>query len=609
MIFNNTSLQATYSEYLDDVVSHLNEYISYTLTNFLAIIAVVTLVFFIIKSLFKSKYVDALNKKYKFFTPLLSFSLGVAFSTYSYVYSIETDWNYAFLIIAIFVLGFNINAYFIMGVIPIISVNLTSIYSFGSNVSAYIECSRIASGIFLGLILINSIANMFLKWKNNTIYFSFIILSFGIVAATIFTLEYTNTFGIMTAYEHFRISADLVVCFVISLLCFAFAKLFIRFIEKTEKLSEDVSYRHGFVMEKFANDQINTFILQKKINQAYIMKFNIYGLEPFIARFGSSYATTIKTDLIQEIKKHLDILSPLYYLQGNDSEYFAIIPIDDLAKVNLNVIKKGNELKKRTNNDHLKFLEDILNNISSEYNSNLKSEYRINLRAYTAIYGINNNYIEINRLLDGINLSKIIINENIISYMDASIDLNKEYNIKNKILEELNEFSPNDIDITLVKSKKTFENYELYESNAVFLKRFLLSKLEIYNLGQTRIAKGSIICHVSAKSIKSFIKERANKNALLIVDYPQYFLELESFNIFDFISNIASYEMTTDQFILNVLVDDENFSHSFDDSLSKLADYNIKIAFTNIGRGHKKFIEHIKPCFVNYSSTKQTKPK
>lgn len=91
MIFNNVALQVLYANGSDDVVSHLNEYISYTLTNFFAIIAVVTLVFFIIKSLFKSKYVEALNKKYRSFTPLLSFALGAAFSTYSYVYSIEPD--------------------------------------------------------------------------------------------------------------------------------------------------------------------------------------------------------------------------------------------------------------------------------------------------------------------------------------------------------------------------------------------------------------------------------------------------------------------------------------------------------------------------------------
>lgn len=429
------------------------------------------------------------------------------------------------------------------------------------------------------------------------------------MAATIFTLEYTNTFGIMTAYEHFRIAADLVVCFVISLLCFGFAKLFIRFIEKTEKLSEHVSYRHGFVMEKFADDQINSYILQRKVNQAYIIKFNIYGLEPFIARFGSSYATTIKIDLVREIKSHLDALSPLYYMQGNNSEYFAMIPIDNLAKVNLSIIKKGNELKKRNNSDHLKFLEDILNNISTEYNQNLNSEHQIKLRAYTSIYGINNNYLEINRLLDGINLSKIIVNENIISYTDSSIDLNKEYNIKNKILEELNEFSPNDIDITLTISKKSLEKYVLYESHAVLLKRFLLSKEEICDLGHTRIEKAAIICHISAKSIKSFIKENKKRHNLLIVDYPQYFLELDAFNIFDFISNIASYEMTTDHLILNILIDNQDFSQSFLDNLTKLTDYNIKIAFCNIDRSHQKFMEQIKPCFVNYINTKKVKPK
>lgn len=60
-------------------------------------------------------------------------------------------------------LGFNINAYFIMGAIPIIAINFTILYSFGSSVSAYVECSRIGSAIFLGLILLNSVFNMFLK--------------------------------------------------------------------------------------------------------------------------------------------------------------------------------------------------------------------------------------------------------------------------------------------------------------------------------------------------------------------------------------------------------------------------------------------------------------
>lgn len=577
MLYNN--------ETVNDILANLGPYITDTLLNFLMVVCFTMVVFLFSKTFFKFHLIKQQCNKNKFLEPILLFLVGALASSGAFLYSNFQTWAYIFFIIIFLILGFNLGFWFVLGSIPVIIYQATQIYGITNPTNNSEQIYQfLAFAILYGQIIVFMFVQFWIKNKSNFVYFAYNLIIFSALLGVVLPIVFTQPLNKLSLFSTISISVDLIMATLISFLGFGLVKFINKFIYKTEKLGINVSYKNGFINNKFANSQINDFIDQNKINFAYIIKFSILGIERLITTYGYGMANKIKLQMIRQAQDKLSNYNGLFYMQGDDSEYFAILPITNIQNIDLKIMKSGNTLKIRNDNDDLNFLEKILKNINNENNAILDSELKFSLFAHTMIYGVtSNNYLEINTTLENINLMHSSYNENSIVLIDTNISPIKEYNQKNKALEQFNKFGPNDITITINPSRHKHGDLNLYESDATLLKDFLLSKKEIYGLSKNELIQSAIICHVSAKSIKSFIQLKLNKNQnVLIVDYPQYLLEQLDFNILELISNITSYEILPSQIVLNILINRQIFTNVFHENLLNLAKEDLKIAFTNL---------------------------
>lgn len=592
-------------ESVDVILANLGPYITETLLNFLMVIVFMMLIFLLAKSFLKFNLIKQQCNKHKYLDKILIFFIGTLASSGSFWYIDYPSWAYIFFVVIFLTLGFSLGSklgfWFVLGSTPIIIYNAMSIYGVNIGVIDSGEIYQLLIfSILYGEIIIFMFAHFWIKNKSNFVYFIYNLIIFSVLLGIVLPIVFTQPITKLSLFSSISISVDLVMTILTSFLGFGLVKFIDKFIYKTEKLGINVSYKNGFINNKFANSQIDNFIDQNKINFAYIVKFSILGIDRLISSYGYGAANKIKIQMIRQAQEQLNSYNGLFYMQGDDSEYFAILPIKNIKNIDLKIMKKGNTLKMRESDDDLNFLEKILKNINDENNKILDSEFMFNLFAHTMIYGVtSNNYLEINTTLENINLMYSSYNENSVVLIDTNISPRKEYNQKNKALEQFNKFGPNDITINIHPRKEKYGSLKLFESDAALLKEFLLSKQEIYQLAKNESVQSAIICHVSAKSIKTFVQQKLNKNKnVLIVDYPQYLLEQIDFNIYELISNITSYEILPSQIVLNILINRQTFTNIFYENLFNLEKENLKIAFTNLTNNNDTKIKKLNPLYL-----------
>ncbi|MGL4950236.1 MAG: hypothetical protein ACRC4M_00115 [Mycoplasma sp.] len=448
--------------------------------------------------------------------------------------------------------------------------------------NSYSMYTMLFDSVILFGILMNSIMLIFIKKKINTHFFISNIIIFGILSSIIFPLLGLAEFGKATAYQEFEIGMQVGISVIISFATYSLITLLNSFIKQTEKLGEDVLYKDGYILEKFANEQIWQYIKNNKIKNAYVMKLAIHGLESTVTQHGSSFATKIKSTVFREVRDKLQVFNPLFYMQSDNSEYYVILPIEDISKLNLSISFDGNNLKKRKPNDSLKFIEKILNEISKENSSKNKDKVKIQLFSFLGIYGLNSNDIQsLNNQLSTLNANYGYSNQNPVFFYNSSSSFDDQNENKSKVLEDLNIFSPKDINISLSKIKMNNSKRNIYKSNVSLFKKFIFTKEDIYNLSDIRSTRSVIICHISAKTIKEFVAQNlVKKNNYLIIEYPQAILEQKHFNVTQLISTLSSYQMPYENLILEIQVDNQDTFEQMLENLDKLNEKGFNIIFS-----------------------------
>lgn len=586
---------------------NINNFIVSTLLNLLYVTLLFIVIFVLFKTMLKFGWIEKKCKQSKVFSGFIMISLGMLCSLLSIWYIYSDNWSITIFIFGIITISFFFNYFFLIGSLPIII--LSSIFIFlkdfnnGFNDSSYI---LILNGIVLILGLLMSIISRFLKWRNNII---FLIANANILTASFiitFPLVVTNTINPVSGYDNFEFGINFIFYAIQSLLLFSLLRFIEKFMNKTETMTTEVKYMNGFIINKFANSAINDYIKKNKVEIALVIRFNIQGLDKIISDYGSAYTFEVKTKIINKLKEKFSQFNPFYYMQQNNSEYFCIIKIDDWSNINLRKMIEGNKIKMRVSNDILTDIQNIINDATKELK---REEINTKIFTYCTLYGIDSNNIEsINKALSNINIYNIGTHLNDVIYIRVNQDINRNKISKNKILQELNLFSPTDIHIKFIKKKHNNDN--LYYVEASNLKPFLTNKKEILSISHNKVISSTIMCHISAKAIKQFMIDGLNvEHNYLMVDYPQYFLEQEDFSLYDLISRISSYGIQNQNFYLDINIEHLELSENFIRNVELLKNNDINISFNNvphsISNKEKTKLLKFKPLFIEKETNKK----
>ncbi|MGL4952125.1 MAG: hypothetical protein ACRC4L_04035 [Mycoplasma sp.] len=586
-----------------EILPNLNDYIVNTLLNFLLVIISIGISFLVFKTFEKFYYTRTVIKKIPFLKYILHFLFGVIFSCISLLYLKYDEWMLSSFIILFLATSFYYNIGFSLGLVPILLVNLLSMFNKGEDyMNTYNSYRIILNSIIYSFVLINSVAMIFIKKKTNTIFFISNIIIIGIISSIIFPIINFGNLGKLSKYHEFEISMQIAIITLISFSGYSLITLLNTFINKTEKLSEDILYKDGYILEKFAHDQIYEYIKNKKINNAYIIKLAIHGLESSVTRMGSSYATNIKSTVFKLVKEEFNEHEALFYMQSDNSEYFIMLPISDISEINIKKSLIGNELRIRGVKDSLKFIEKIFNKLTIHCQKNLEIS-GIEIFGYLTIYGISSNDINsINNQLLNLNPNYNYNVQNNIMFYNTNLMFVEEQKNKGKSLEELNEFGPKDIKVNIAKlSNPNSIKISLYQSYASYFEKFLFSKEEIYELADNRATKSAIICHISAKSIKEFVEQKLNTiNNLLIIQYPQFLLESKNFTPAQLISNLGSYEVSQKNVVLEIVIDKHDSIELINDNLLELVNNGFTLSFSNITKKDYKMLSKFTPYYCSF---------
>ncbi|MGL4948482.1 MAG: hypothetical protein ACRC42_03800 [Mycoplasma sp.] len=437
------------------------------------------------------------------------------------------------------------------------------------------------------------------KKKSNLKFLFSNIMIIGTLVSIIIPLTSLKEFGVLTSYQDFEINMQFGVISLMSFASYSATSLLNSFVIKTEKLAEDVLYKDGFILQKFSNEQIWQYIKNKNIKNACVIKVIVQGLESSVTKLGSSYATKIKTEIIGQLRNELSELDPLFYMQSEDTEYFAIIPLSDISTFDIKKTTKGNFQKIRDKNDILKFIEEKINSVTEAYNNTANNDFKVKIFCYLSIYGIlNNDIMSINNKLSSLKSNYAHNIQNSIYFYNSNNPSNQEHTNQIKALEDLGEFGPNEIQVTIKEFncpqvRKNLD-YKLHISNVSLFKKFIFDKEELYNLSDVRSTKAAIMCHISAKSIHEFIELGLNiGHNRLIIQYPQYLLEQSSFNLTQLISNLSSYQVSQNDVILEIQIDSLHTTQLIEFNVLELIKNNFVVTFsTKVQWDNQKLVKY-----------------
>ncbi len=247
-----------------------------------------------------------------------------------------------------------------------------------------------------------------------------------------------------------------------------------KFINKTEMLSKKAAFKHDFVLQKYANEQLKQFIHDNKISCAAVMKIDVLGLDLVTTEYGSSYATNIKDDTIAIVKSKLSELKSIFYMQASDTEYFCMIKLEKAPSSTLPLINGNNRVYRETN-DALKFIEKKIKEAKSEIKQKIMKDVKV--ATFCSLYGIETCDIDqINSVLSQCQRDSIVALNDII-YIKPNVSFNIGKKTKDNILQEYGVFGPSDISVKLKKESSKTKNY--YHINAISISPFLTTKEEI----------------------------------------------------------------------------------------------------------------------------------
>lgn len=561
---------------LEDVSSY---FIS-TILNIIFLIAFFSILYLVIKTFEKSNFYNNLVNKRKYSELLYNIVVGLLVSSIGAWYLKFNDWNITLYIISLMSFSYFFKKPFLFATIPLTLLFIVLYFFYNYNSQIQTSFYYLILNLILYILWMAwSIATLFIKLKNNLIFVFILFNSLLTSALIIIPVLVTQVINKLVSIDIFSFIFNFLFYLIISISSYGIFKLIERFIKKTDDISKNISYKDGFIIQKYAMSSIEKYIKNNNINHALIVKFMIEGLETLIQNFGSSYVTSIRKKVLEKIKSKLNNYSPLFYLQKNNTEYFCIIKIEDIRIIDLQVFKKGNQFINRNKDDYLSFLQQSIKDCIDELK---REDIFIDITCLVSIYGITTNNIEdINHNLSKIKNIDTSKNLNNILYIDSYKNYNYVKKSPSDILSDYGLFKPNDISIKLIKEKIKNKNY--YTIDAICIKPFFTNKQEIINHSPDQNIKNAITSHISAKALIEY-KHNFNlyNQAKLLIDYPKSYIDDSDFNINTFLSKLKSYGLSLDHYCLSIIFDNQDISQNFINKIKQLALQGLSISFTNV---------------------------
>ncbi len=597
-------------------------YLVNIILNVIFCLGVLFTTFIIVNTYERSKIHNYIISKFKVSIEFNKFITGALVSLFSlwYLFMKDVNWSYSIFLLAAISFAFFYNIYFYMGFLPLTIVVMVFLY-FSPNKGAEINSTAIydliQNAIILFLATIFGYLSRWLKWKNNSLFLLTNITIMGITIAVMFPVVYSQAITPLTPYQMSVYGIDYVFYLIIAFSSFSLFKIAKNFIMKTEKLSLNVSFKKGFILQKYSKEQIKRFIVDENVSYAVVMRIDITGTELLTTKQGLSFASSIKDEAITLLKDKLENYKSIFYMQANDTEFFTMIKLDEIPN-NTSTMINGNSLSSRKPTDILKFIEkaikksklELIEKMNEEVSQGLIEQSKLNeieFAAFCALYGVETNDLDqINNILNKCNKANIsATNEVVYIKMDSGLDIVKKS--KDNILSEYGLFSPTSINIKF--KVEPFKQWQLYHIKAISIKPFLTTKQEIWDTTDNKVISSTLMCHTSAKGIKQFLSDGLNKDKnILLLDYPKYFISQKDFNLYELNSHISSYGLEKDKFILNIYFDNLEISEIFIDNINNIKRGGIKIAFANINKAISKStlkkLKELNPELISYCNQK-----
>ena len=535
----------------------VNNFFPALFINILIFISYGFCIFVVFNSLLNSKYFRE-KEQNKIFNILITSLMGASSSCFSFVYSSWSSYSVFifFFIPFIFILSYKFGRYFSIGAFPVVCIAIGLCFIENNNINVLI-----IGYVLAFLCLTSGVVSSFVRWKISYIFAGLIFIIFTITALSS-VVVYTKIFN-EASYMLFPTSQPTYLyygmlnlfSFISCLILFTTLKIYTKFIFKSRKIETQTQYKNGFLISKDFTSNINNFIYENNINRAVILLLKFNGIDELLTSKSASYVHKLIANNLVKLHDKLKDYTFLPYMNSN--QYFLFIKLDNNEQIDINLSKLNNGSRRRKIDFLYKYEEILKSIIEKEVVAN--KTLKISLSGNCLIYGVQSNKInDINSFLLS-SLRNVPINSGCINLLDAESFYNKYSNYnKNKLLEDIDLFKPNEIEIS-INLEKTSKGKNYYISNAMILKKLLLNKTDFYKISPNNYINDVVMCHISALSIKEFVHKKLNKqNNFLIIDYPYNILSGNKINVDDLINSITSYNLSINQIIINVIRTSDN---------------------------------------------------
>lgn len=419
---------------------------------------------------------------------------------------------------------------------------------------------------FLSLLIISSslLLFSFIAWifnnKSNFIYFIYVtfITIFMMLSIRFIPNEYIYAI-ILNIF-----------LFVYMILSYAVIKPFTKFILNAKNINDKTYMVSGFILNKYFKNIFKKFINEKKVQYGCLFLIELDSYDKIANLFSAALTNKIKQEMLHQIKDLFKNDSTIFFITENN-KYCFFTKLDDVE--NIQDVYSGNYLAKRKNTDLLHIFESKLKSIPNTLKIN-DNYFKTPLKMSGALYGIQNN--DINELIskcEKLNITQYDDqNINLITLYNSNIIDNKDFiNIKNNILIKNSLFQYNEIDIKY--EIININNIKYYSTEATLFNKLIFSKKDIINLSNLDYVRDAIISHISALAIKNFNHIKYP----LIIDYDKYSISSLLFDVKLFLLKIETYNNLKNNFLLNIICDDNIFNEIFIKNISILVKNKIKI--------------------------------
>jgi len=177
--------------------------------------------------------------------------------------------------------------------------------------------------------------------------------------------------------------------FLVSELFLLISYYFYRIYNKVKLLAQNVEYDNEFFVNySYSYQVISDFIKDHNIEIGIVAIFSFNGYENLNYRFGKKAFNKIEQQVLNVLKNDFDLKKTIFF--KTFSNHFACFIDLSNQEIDLKKIYEGNNLKSRSLDDPLFFLEKITTKVPTDLDYNHQS-VKVNLKFFASLYNIHSN--------------------------------------------------------------------------------------------------------------------------------------------------------------------------------------------------------------------------